>query len=84
MKKLRKVNKGKRKQERRDAKDRLADSAAAMINHPTECCICATKFNRNKETVKTWMVTVISEKKVVHLTCPSCWEKVEGMAECHE
>jgi hypothetical protein len=84
VKKLRKVNREKRKQNRRDAKERLADQAGAMINHPTECCVCATKFERNKETVKSWMVTVISEKKVVHLTCPECWVKVEGLVECHE
>ncbi len=84
MKKLRKVNREKRKQKRRDAKERLADQAASMINHPTECCICAAKFERNKETVKSWMVTVVSEKKVVHLTCPACWTKIEGVAECRD
>ena len=84
MKKLRKVNREKRKQKRRDAKERLADQAASMINHPTECCVCATRFDRNEETVKSWMVTVVSEKKVVHLTCPNCWDTVKEVIKCQE
>ncbi len=71
--KLRKVNRAKRKEDRRSAQERMATQASLMLEHPTECCVCKKPFERTQETVKTWQVTVIQEKKVVRLTCPSCW-----------
>jgi len=71
--KLRKVNRAKRKEKSRNAQERMAMQASLMMEHPTECCVCKEPFERTQETVKTWQVTVIQEKKVVRLTCPSCW-----------
>ena len=82
MKKLRKVNKKKRKQERKDAQDKMEKQVSLLTNHPTECCVCKKLFIRNHETVSTWVVTIMSEKKKVHLTCPACWSVVQEVAEC--
>ena len=71
MKKLRKVNKAKRKRERKEAQQLLANRASLMMNHPKECCVCNTEFARTRETVKTWNVTVAEDR--VRLTCPKCW-----------
>ena len=84
MKKLRKVNRKKRKQKRKDAQETLSERASMMMSHPTECCVCTTPFERNHETVKSWMVTVIEAKKTVRLTCPACWKKIGELIECQE
>mgnify|MGYP003149322474 FL=1 len=84
MKKLRKVDRQKRKQKRKDAQNQLAERVALMTKHPKECCVCQQVFERNHETVKTWMVTIISEKKTVRLTCPQCWAKIGEIIECQE
>lgn len=68
MKKLRKVNKEKRKQ----ARKKLKSDTNMFLDHPKECCVCKTEFERNHETVKTWHVTVVEKR--VRLTCPDCWE----------
>ena len=89
MKKLRKVNKAKRKKERKDAQERLAQKTSFLLDHPMECCLCKKPFERTHETVKTWMVTASEEKQTVYLTCPPCWDKVESVvrkegAQCRE
>lgn len=75
MKKLRKVvtKKGKTA---KAIKKLLTEQAALMMNHPKECCVCKEPFERTPETVKTWQVTVLQEKKTVRLTCPSCTQLV--------
>ena len=62
MKKLRKVvtKKGKTA---KAIKKLLTEQAALMMNHPKECCVCKEPFERTPETVKTWQVTVLQEKK---------------------
>ncbi len=82
MKKLRKVNTKKRKQDRKDAEERLAARISLMQAHPTECCLCHTAFERTHETVKTWHVTIKEEK--VHLTCPSCWGTIKKVVESRD
>ena len=72
MRKIRKVNTNKRKKERKDAKEKLEKQTAAFLDHPKECCVCKTEFERTHETVKTWQVTVVEDR--VRLTCPDCWE----------
>jgi hypothetical protein len=80
MRKLRKVNTKKRKQERKAAQARLASEAAVILeNHPTECCVCQLAFERTHQTVKTWNVT-INEKRV-RLTCPDCWAIIKKVVE---
>jgi hypothetical protein len=79
MKKLRKVNTAKRKADRKNAEKQLAEQTALMMKHPKECCMCKTTFERNRETVKTWHVTVREER--VHLTCPGCWKVVNEVLE---
>ena len=79
--KIKKTNTAKRKEKRKKAEQRLAEEASAMMNHPTECCVCKQAFVRDHETVKTWMVTVMEETKVVYLTCPPCWSGVVEIAE---
>ena len=71
MKKLRKVTPGKRKQDRKDAQEDMERRTALFAKHPTECCLCNTKFERTKETVKMWQVTTREDR--VRLTCPGCW-----------
>ena len=71
MKKIRKHIPGKRKKERKEAKERLEKQTAAFLDHPKECCVCKTEFERTHETVKTWQVTVVEDR--VRLTCPDCW-----------
>jgi predicted RNA-binding Zn-ribbon protein involved in translation (DUF1610 family) len=75
MKKLRKVNSAKRKQERKDAQENMERQAALFSKHPTECCACGGHFERSRETVKTWQVTIREER--VHLTCPECWSIIQ-------
>ena len=72
MRKIRKVNTNKRKKERKEAKEKLEKQTAAFLDHPKECCVCKTEFERTHETVKTWQVTVVEDR--VRLTCPDCWE----------
>jgi len=76
VKKLRKVvtKKGKTA---KAIKKQLTQQAALMMKQPTECCLCHAAFERTQETVKTWHITVLQEKKVVHLTCPTCWKTVD-------
>lgn len=79
MKKIRKHIPGKRKREKKEAKERLEKQAAAFLNHPKECCVCKTEFERTHETVKTWQVTVVEDR--VRLTCPDCWEVFSKVKE---
>ena len=74
MKKLKKVNTTKRKNDRRQAEKALQQRTSMLLNHPTECCVCETLFERTKETVKAWHVVIREER--VRLTCPKCWDIV--------
>jgi hypothetical protein len=71
MKKLRKTTPGKRKQERKNAEEEMQRKVALFAQHPTDCCVCKTVFERTKETVLTWQVTINENR--VRLTCPDCW-----------
>ena len=83
MKKLRKVDTAKRKQDRKDAKKVLETHAAMFLDHSKECCLCKTEFIRSRETVKTWHITVHGER--VRLTCPDCWSIIqEGLERVQE
>lgn len=79
---IRKVNTKRRKLLRKELNKALAKQAAAMINHPKECCSCAAPFERNKETVRSWHVMVEEDKAL--LTCPACRVKLETVAEKKE
>jgi hypothetical protein len=79
MKKLRKVNTAKRKAARKNVEKQLAEQTALMMKHPKECCMCKALFERNRETVKTWHVTIREER--VHLTCPGCWGVINEVLE---
>tara|TARA_R110000824_G_scaffold294530_1_gene482919 strand:+ start:2638 stop:2895 length:258 start_codon:yes stop_codon:yes gene_type:complete len=79
VKKIRKVNKAQRKQKRQDAQERLEKQSAMLLDHPKECCLCTTAFERTHETVKTWQVTVKESR--VRLTCPSCAETLTQALE---
>ena len=80
MKKLRKVNSKKRKQERKDIQARLASETAKILtNHPTECCVCQTHFERTQQTVKSWNVVI--NENIVRLTCPTCWDRIKERVE---
>ncbi len=75
MKKLRKVNTAKRKQERKSAQEKMERQAALFAKHPTECCVCNEHFERTKETVKSWQVIIREDR--VRLTCPKCWNTIQ-------
>lgn len=79
MKKIRKHIPGKRKREKKEANERLEKQAAAFLDHPKECCVCKTEFERTHETVKTWQVSVVEDR--VRLTCPDCWGKINEVLE---
>jgi hypothetical protein len=82
MKMIRKHIPGKRKKERKEAKERLEKQTAAFLDHPKECCVCKTEFVRTHETVKTWHVTVVEDR--VRLACPDCWEVFSKVNEALE
>jgi hypothetical protein len=71
MKKLRSIKPGRRKRERKDAQKIMERQVSMLAEHPTECCVCNIPFERTKEAVKTWQVTIREDR--VRLTCPSCW-----------
>ncbi|MEE8323892.1 MAG: hypothetical protein V3R57_09750 [Candidatus Bathyarchaeia archaeon] len=79
MKKIRKVNTKKRKKERKAAQARLEAQTAAFLQHPTECCVYKVEFERTKETVATWQVTI--REKRIRLTCPKCWDIIKKALE---
>ena len=79
MKKIRHHVPGKKKKERKEAKERLEKQTAAFLSHPKECCVCKTEFERTHETVKTWQVSVVEDR--VRLTCPDCWGKINEVLE---
>lgn len=79
MKKIRKVNKPRRKQAQKEAKKRLEAQTSMFLDHPKECCLCTVPFERTQETVKTWQVTVRETR--VRLTCPSCAEALTEALE---
>ena len=79
MKKLRNINTNKRKKERKSAQQKLQKQTAAFLNHPKECCVCKTEFERTPETVKTWQVIIREER--VRLTCPTCWGIIQEVVE---
>jgi hypothetical protein len=79
MKKIRHHVPGKKKKERKEAKERLEKQTAAFLDHPKECCVCKTEFERTHETVKTWQVSVVEDR--VRLTCPDCWGKINEVLE---
>jgi hypothetical protein len=80
--KIKKTNTKKRKQKRKDAQASLQKQTAAFLNHPRECCVCKTVFERTAETVKSWHVVV--NDTVVRLTCPKCWNIIMEAMENQE
>ena len=79
MKKIRKVNTKKRKRRKKDAQQAVAARTAQILDHPMECCVCDTLFERTQETVRSWQVTVVKER--VRLTCPQCWGTITETVE---
>jgi hypothetical protein len=82
MKKIRKVIPGQRKQERKSAQENMERQVALFSKHPTECCVCKLGFERTKETVLSWQVTINEER--VRLTCPKCWGIIKEAMESEE
>ena len=82
MKKIRKVAPGKRKQDRKDAQADMGRQVALFAKHPTECCVCKLGFERTKETVLTWQVTINENR--VRLTCPTCWDTIKKAVESRD
>ena len=75
MKKLRKTIPGKRKQDRKNAEEEIERKVALFASHPTDCCVCKSVFERSKETVQSWQVTIRKDR--VRLTCPKCWSIIQ-------
>ena len=82
MKKIRKVTPGKQKQDRKDVQEDMVRQVALFSKHPTECCICKLGFERTKETVLSWQITINEER--VRLTCPRCWGIIKEALESKE
>lgn len=52
-------------------------AVSLMLDMPTECSECHKAFDKkNKEMALTWMVKVYSQKNVVDLKCPECWQQI--------
>jgi hypothetical protein len=79
MKKIRRIKPGQRKRERKEAAAALEKQAAAFLDHPKECCVCTTAFERTTENVQNWHVSVIEGR--VRLACPDCWDLVKNTIE---
>ncbi len=60
-------------------KAKLEALTAAMLQHATECCVCKVGFERTKETVATWQVTIRENR--IRLTCPDCWSTIKKVVE---
>tara|TARA_R110000823_G_scaffold191559_1_gene323123 strand:+ start:588 stop:836 length:249 start_codon:yes stop_codon:yes gene_type:complete len=82
MKKIRKVDTKKRKQQAKEAEEKLSQVTSLMQSHPEECCLCHTPFERTSETVKTWQVMI--KEEIVRLTCPNCWGTIKEVVENEE
>lgn len=60
-------------------------AVSLMLDMPTECSECHKAFDKkNKEMALTWMVKVYSEKSVVDLKCPECFQKTEKQEVANE
>ena len=70
MKKIRNIEPGQRTKDRKAGQEALEKKMSTFLDHPKECCVCKTEFERTQETVKTWQVMVKGEN--VRLTCPRC------------
>jgi|TARA_Y100000310_G_scaffold307821_1_gene350270 hypothetical protein len=80
--KLRKVDTAKRKRERKETQEELQKRTSMFLDVPEECCTCSAKFDKkSKEMADTWHVVVFEERKVIRLSCPSCWEQVQLLTE---
>ena len=80
--KLRKVDTAKRKKERKATQEVLKKRASMLLDIPEECCACQEVFDKkNKKMAQTWHVTVFDDRKIVRLTCPPCWQKIENIVE---
>lgn len=77
--KIKKVDTNKRKKMRKNAQKILERQTAMFLDHPKECCVCSTPFERTKKTVQSWQVVTRDQR--VRLTCPTCWTKVEEALE---
>jgi len=79
MPKIRKVNTAKRKKVRKQAQEALKQKTSMLLDMPEECCVCNAAFNKkSRDMVQTWHVVVFESKKIVRLSCPRCWEKIEN------
>ena len=79
MPKIRKLNTAKRKKERKKAQEALKQRTSLFLDMPEKCCVCETEFDKkSREMAQTWHVVVFEERKVIRLTCPPCWQKVEN------
>ena len=77
--KLRKPRSASKKKAQKAAQKELSARVSSMLDHSMECEVCAAPFERSKETVKSWMVTVVEKK--VRLACPSCWKRINERIE---
>jgi len=77
--KLRKPRTAAKKKAQKAAQKELASRVSSMLDHSMECEVCALPFERTKETVKSWMVTVVEKK--ARLTCPACTNRINERIE---
>ena len=79
MPKIRKFNSAQRKKERKKAQEVLQRRTSLLLDMPEKCCVCETEFDKkSKEMAQTWHVVTFEERKIVRLTCPFCWQRVEN------
>ena len=64
-----------RRTKEKEAKKELKKKIGLFNQLPNHCLACQKDFDKNnKEMVMTWNVVVRSDKEIVRLYCPECWE----------
>jgi hypothetical protein len=78
MPKIRKTNTTQRKKTRKLAQEALKQKTSMLLDMPEKCCVCNDAFDKKSRLMaQTWHVVVFESKKIVRLSCPACWEKIE-------
>ena len=73
-----KVGRKKQLDAKREAEDRLVQTASMFSLRPDNCSVCNADFDKsNREMAMTWRVVVREEQKRVTLICPDCQQKVD-------
>ena len=75
-----KLNKGARKEKKRQAKREIKEKIGMFNKLPENCLVCEKIFDKkDKKMVLEWFVIVKNENKTVRLYCPDCWGRANNL-----